>query len=409
MVTHPYLKQAARPARYLLNRFVTDRVNASAAALTFVSLFALVPLLTVTLSIASALPDAGDIEGKLSEFLLQFLLPESSTQVVQYLAKFISQARSLTLFGIAILLATAILMLRHVERALNDIWRNRTNRKPLQGFLLYWAVLSLGPAAIGLGIGAKAYLFAVTHEWAGFPAFGVGSAVIQLLPFALSAIGLTGLYIVLPNSQVPFRHALVGGIFAAITFTVARMLFTTVMAESSYTLVYGAFAAVPLFLIWIYITWVIILVGAVLTHSLSAYQTTRQAQKPTLVKTLEILNAFWAAHQQGHSISELAIIGGKHHLLDEIDADSWRHIRDMLIRAQLLTPLDRGHFILSRDLHQVTLSEVVLILRNQPAYQPPSQPEPWQKATAALLEKHQAEESSLLSISLADLFSVKAF
>ena len=124
MVTHPTLQNASLRLRYLLNRFVEDRLNASAAALTFVSLFALVPLLTVTLSIASALPAAGNIEEKLNEFLLQFLLPESSTQVVEYLSTFISQARSLTAFGVIILLVSAILMLRNIEKALNDSWRS---------------------------------------------------------------------------------------------------------------------------------------------------------------------------------------------------------------------------------------------------------------------------------------------
>ena len=266
MLTHPHVQNTRLRLNYLISRVVEDRLNASAAALTFVSLFALVPLLTVTLSIASALPAAGDIEGKLNEFLLQFLLPESSTQVVDYLSAFISQARSLTVFGVVILLVSAILMLRNVEKALNDIWRNRANRKPLQSFLLYWAILSLGPAAIGIGLGVRAYLFAATNDWGGLHIFGLGSLLIGLLPFAISTVGLTCLYAVVPNCQVPLRHALIGGIFAASTFTIARMVFTAVMAKSSYTLVYGAFAAVPLFLLWIYVTWIIALMGEYSTH-----------------------------------------------------------------------------------------------------------------------------------------------
>ena len=320
------------------------------------------PLLTVTLSIASALPAAGDIEGKLNEFLVQFLLPESSTQVVQYLSTFIAQARSLTVFGVIILLISAILMLRNVEKALNDIWRNRANRRPLQSFLLYWAVLSLGPIAIGLGLGIRAYLFAATNDWGDIHLFGLGSLLIGLLPFAISAIGLTCLYAVVPNCQVPLRHALIGGVFAASTFTVARMLFTAVMAQSSYTLVYGAFAAVPLFLLWIYVTWIIVLIGAVLTHSLSAYQTTEQAQTPTLMKALDILYLFWRAQADGRGIAELEIIRANDLLPGGIDADSWRNIRDTLISAQLLKRLDRGHYLLSRDLHGVTLAELARLI-----------------------------------------------
>ena len=407
MVTHPTLQNASLRSRYLLNRFVEDRLNASAAALTFVSLFALVPLLTVTLSIASALPAAGNIEDKLNEFLLQFLLPESSTQVVQYLSTFISQARALTAFGVIILLVSAILMLRNVEKALNDIWRNRANRKPLASFLLYWAVLSLGPAAIGFGLGIRAYLFAATNDWGGLHLFGLGSLLISLLPFVISAIGLTCLYAVVPNCQVPLRHALIGGVFAAITFTIARMLFTAIMAKSSYTLVYGAFAAVPLFLLWIYVTWIIVLIGAVLAHSLSAYQTEEQAQTPTLMKALDILFLFWRAQKEGRGIAELEILRANDVLPGGIDADSWRSIRDTFSSAQLLKRLDRGHYLLSRDLHHFTLAELAELLRAEPSYLLAEQAMPWQKTAAALLQNKVDQESSRLATPLAELFATE--
>lgn len=404
MVTHPSLQNAGPRLRYLINRFIEDRLNANAAALTFVSLFAFVPLLTVTLSIASALPAAGDIEAKLSDFLLQFLLPESSTQVVQYLSTFIDQARSLTVFGVGILLVTAVLMLRNIEKALNDIWRNRANRRPLQSFLLYWAVLSLGPAAIGLGLGVRAYLFAATNDWGGIQLFGLGSILVSLLPFAISTIGLTALYAVVPNCQVPFRHALIGGVFAATTFTVARMVFTAVMAESSYALVYGAFAAVPLFLLWIYVTWIIVLAGAVLAHSLSAFQTTEQAQTPPLMKALDILYVFWRAQQQGRGIAELEIIRPNEVLKDGIDADSWRRIRDILINAQWLKRLDRGHYLLSRDLHEVTLATLAYMMRAEPDYHLNPQHLGWQKDASRLLREMRDQEATALNLSLAALF-----
>lgn len=405
MVTHPSLQNAGPRLRYLTKRFIEDRLNANAAALTFVSLFAFVPLLTVTLSIASALPAAGDIEAKLSDFLLQFLLPESSTQVVQYLSTFIDQARSLTVFGVGILLVTAVLMLRNIEKALNDIWRNRANRRPLQSFLLYWAVLSLGPAAIGLGLGVRAYLFAATNDWGGIESVGLGSILVGLLPFSISTIGLTALYAVVPNCQVPFRHALIGGVFAAGTFTVARMVFTAVMAESSYALVYGAFAAVPLFLLWIYVTWIIVLAGAVLAHSISAFQTTEQAQIPPLMKALDILYLFWRAQQQGRGIAELEIIRPNEVLKDGIDADSWRSIRDVLIKAQWLKRLDRGHYLLSRDLHEVTLAMLADMMRGEPDYHLNVQHLGWQKDAYNLLRAMMDREATALNRSLAALFS----
>ncbi len=201
-----------------------------------------------------------------------------------------------------------------------------------------------------------------------FTYLALGSLLIGLLPFAISAIGLTCLYAVVPNCQVPFRHALIGGVFAASTFTLARMLFTAVMAQSSYTLVYGAFAAVPLFLLWIYVTWIIVLIGAVLTHSLSAYQTTEQAQTPTLMKALDILYLFWRAQADGRGIAELEIIRANDLLPGGIDADSWRNIRDTLIAAQLLKRLDRGHYLLSRDLHGITLAELARLIHAEPDF-----------------------------------------
>ena len=405
MVTHPRLQNLASRIRYLIKRCVEDRLSASAAALTYVSLFALVPLLTVTLSIASALPAAGNFEAKVDDFLLQFLLPESSTQVVAYLTTFIAQARSLTLFGVAILLITAILMLRNVEQALNAIWRNQANRKPLHSFLLYWAVLSLGPAAIGLGLGLRAFLFATTNEWGGLPHFGIGAALVGLLPFVISTMGLTALYAAVPNCQVPLRHAFIGGIFAATTFTIARTAFTAVMAQSSYSLVYGAFATVPLFLLWIYITWIIVLLGAVITHGMSAYQNSEQAQTPTLVKALNILYLFWRAQQEGRGIAELEIIGANDLLPDGIDADSWRRIRDTLIAAHLLKRLDRGHYLLSKDLHAVSLADLADLIRAEPEYRLTGLSLPWQQAAASLLSDSRGHENNCLSVSLADLFA----
>jgi len=404
MVTHPRLHNLASRIRYVIKRCVDDRLSASAAALTYMSLFALVPLLTVTLSIASALPAAGNIEAKVDDFLLQFLLPESSTQVVEYLSTFIAQARSLTLFGVAILLITAILMLRNVERALNDIWRNQTNRKPLHSFLLYWAVLSLGPAAIGLGLGLRAFLFATTNEWGGLQQYGIEAMLVSLLPFMISTIGLTALYAAVPNCQVPLRHAFIGGIFAAITFTVARMAFTAVMAQSSYSLVYGAFATAPLFLLWIYITWIIVLLGAVITHGMSAYQTTEQSQTPTLMKALDILYLFWRAQQEGRGIAELEIIGANDLLPGRIDADSWRRIRDSLTAAQLLKRLDRGHYLLCKDLHTVSLAALADLLRAEPGYRLTGLSLPWQQNAATLLNDNKDHESQCLNVSLADLF-----
>ncbi|MDA9220130.1 YihY/virulence factor BrkB family protein, partial [Luminiphilus sp.] len=196
----------------------------------------------------------------------------------------------------------------------------------------------------------------------------------------------------------------IGGIFAAITFTVARMAFTAVMAQSSYSLVYGAFATAPLFLLWIYITWIIVLLGAVITHGMSAYQTTEQSQTPTLMKALDILYLFWRAQQEGRGIAELEIIGANDLLPGRIDADSWRRIRDSLTAAQLLKRLDRGHYLLCKDLHTVSLAALADLLRAEPGYRLTGLSLPWQQNAATLLSDNKDHESQCLNVSLADLF-----
>ena len=210
---------------------------------------------------------------------------------------------------------------------------------------------------------------------------------------------------IVPNCQVPFMHALVGGVFAAGTFTIARLLFTAVMAKSSYTLVYGAFAGVPLFLMWIYVTWIIVLLGAVLTHSLSAYQTTEQAKTPRLIKALNVLYLLWLAQQEGRGVSELEIIDARRTPVKGVDSDSWRSIRDTLIDAQWLKRLDRGNYLLSRDLHQVSLASLADLIRSESDFDPTADALPWQEAAINLLSADRTQRATRLDVSLATLFS----
>ena len=139
MTEHPTIQNAVKGMAYLLRRYQEDRCSEIAAALVYMSLFALVPLLTVVYAIGSAVPTATDLQAQLQSFLVDNLLPEASQEVANYLSSFSQQAKSLTGVGIAILAATAVLMLRNVERAFNNIWRNRKNRGAVSSLLLYYS------------------------------------------------------------------------------------------------------------------------------------------------------------------------------------------------------------------------------------------------------------------------------
>ena len=406
MTEHSPIQNAVDRCRYLLQRYQDDRCSEIAAALVYMSLFALVQLLTLVYSISTAIPTATDIQAQLQQFLVDNLLPEASQDVSNYLTSFSEQAKNLTGVGIAILATTAVLMLRNVERAFNNIWRNRENRNVVSSVLLYWAVLSLAPILIGLGIGIKAYLFAAAHAVEGIDVLGVSSALLSLLPFLLGILGVTALYMAVPNCAVPFRHAIFGGLFVAVTFTAAKALFTAAIANSSYALIYGAFAAVPIFLLWLYITWTIILLGAIVVHSQASYQTAAQAQRPVLLKALDVLYLLWRAQLKGYTLGELQILSDRDVIGDGLDSDSWRHIRDSLMAANLITQTLQGHYILSRDLHHVRLIEIKALI-NQELEVPVTLAvcKPWQIRANALLSEQRQVQSEILSISLQELFS----
>ncbi|MEZ5503163.1 MAG: YihY family inner membrane protein, partial [Halioglobus sp.] len=260
-VSRSMLTETARRARYIVGRFGADRCSENAAALTYMSLFALVPLLTVLYTMASAIPAFQGAEEQMQAILFKQLVPQSSANIEQYLNDFSQQAKNLTGPGIGFLLVTAILMLRNIEHAFNLIWRARENRSPLSSFLLYWAVLTLTPITIGLALALSTYFSAVAHALDNLDIFGARALIVQAAPVLLSTLGFSLVYAAVPNCRVPLRHALVGGVIAALAFHAARSVFTKAVASSSITFIYGAFAAVPLFLLWIYLSWNIVLMG----------------------------------------------------------------------------------------------------------------------------------------------------
>ena len=406
MLRNPIIQKSLAASHYFLRRFKQDRCSEIAAALVYMSLFALVPLMTVLYAVGSAIPTTVDLEAQIEQFLVANLLPESSQEVAAYLHTFSQQAKNLTGVGVLILTLTAILMLRNVERAFNNIWRNRANRGAVSSFLLYWAVLSLAPVMLGLGLGIQAYLYAAANALAGLDSLGISTFVLSLLPFTLSVLGLTALYMTVPNCAVRFQHALLGGLVAAIAFSLARATFTTVIANSSYTLVYGAFAAVPVFLLWLYIIWSIILVGAILVHSLSDYQSAEQANRPTLLKALDALYLLWRAQRQGTPVSEAALLRDRDVVIGGLDGESWRFIRDQLMDARLIAQNADGNFLLSRDLNTVTIDDLKKLINSElPVEDNPGPALAWQQIAQQLLQQQRSAQQQQLGVTVSELFN----
>lgn len=394
-------------ALYLWRRFDRDDCLRSAAALTYLSLFAVVPLMTVVFAMLSSVPAFAQVGIELQNFVFRNFLPTTSREIESYLVQFAAQARTLTGIGVAFLVVTALGMLTRIEKEFNAIWRVRSQRSGLASFLRYWAVLSLGPLCIGLAIAMSTYVASLRLLLGETAALGASSLLFAAAPFLLTSAAFTLLFAAVPNCRVPLRHAVFGGVVSGLCFELAKYLFALVIKYASYQLIYGTFAAIPLFLLWIYLSWVIVLAGAELVHGLSGYDDPRTRQLPLLALALAVLERLWRKHRHGAVLSEYELTQ-KHWLFGRhtLSPERWAQVRNRLLDAGLIKISDRGAFLLGRDLHQYSLWDLCVHLGTVPGALDDLQdrPEPWLAACRQRLASARTDSRNALDIPLAALF-----
>lgn len=252
-------------ARTLRQRFREDRLGQSAGSLTFTTLIALVPLLTVMLAVFTAFPMFSSFQGSLEKYFLQALVPDSIARpVLRSLTQFASKASRVGSVGLLLLVVTALSMMLTIDRTLNGIWRVPRPRPLAQRVLVYWAALTLGPLAVGVSLSVTSYALSASRGLVGAMPGGV-NLVFDLLQFGLLAAAMAGLFHYVPNTLVRWPHAWAGGVFVALAFELAKAgLAWYVESIGTFSAVYGAFATAPILLLWIYLGWVIVLLGAVI-------------------------------------------------------------------------------------------------------------------------------------------------
>ncbi len=260
-----------RFAHALLREYRAAGCDDSAASLTYTTLFAVVPVMTVAFAVLRLMPQLAGISERIEGIIFENFMPAAGAQVQQYLAGFAAQATKLTAVGGIFLLATAVMLLMTVERAFNRIWHVRRHRRLRSSLPVYAALLTLGPLLLGSGLAISSYLFSFEAVSETVGRIGVRTNFLALLPFIFGAVFFSLAYILVPNCPVPIREGIVGGLVASLLLEVARHGFTFIVSGfSSWELMYGAFAAVPLFLFWIHISWAITLFGVVLVHVLTS-------------------------------------------------------------------------------------------------------------------------------------------
>jgi membrane protein len=386
--------------RFLLQRFLADRGANNAAALTYTTLFAVVPMMTVTFSMLSAIPAFQDTGEQIQSFIFRNFVPSAGETLQQYLRDFTTQARQLTWIGVVILAATAFWMLVTIEKAFNTIWRVRQPRRGVSSFLLYWAILSMGPILLGGGFAISTYIASLSLISGPDALLGV-QTLLKFMPLLFSVAAFTLLYATVPNARVPIRHALQGGLFAAVLFEVAKMLFGLyVRLFPGYQLIYGAFATVPLFLLWIYLSWLIVLFGAEVVCNLGFSHQWRKRAVPRLLVVLGVLRVFHERQQSGFKV-RLRDVQRQGWMLAEYE---WEEVLEFLEQQQLIASTGSGTWVLSRDLGHYTLAQ---LLSRSPwplprlAQLPEQLDEPWYPALRSGLEKLHEEQLALFGESLA--------
>jgi membrane protein len=250
----------------LRERFREDRLGLTASSLTFTTTIALVPFITVALAIFTAFPMFAKFQDVLQKWLIESLVPDNiARQVLGYLNQFAGKASKLGTAGLAALAVTAFALIFTIDRTLNSIWRVRTPRSMGQRLLLYWSAMTLGPLLLGASVTMTSYAVSASKGLVlGMP--GGFSLILDSVQFLMVAAGMAAMFHYVPNTHVRWGHAWMGGVFVAAGLELAKKILAMYLAKvPTYSAVYGAFATLPILLVWIYLAWVIVLLGAALT------------------------------------------------------------------------------------------------------------------------------------------------
>lgn len=346
-------------ARLFAERFTATRCEQVAGSLAFTTLLALVPLVTVTVAIFGKLPGLNELGASLKLFLLDNLLPDRAGHIIAtYTLEFSEQAGRLTLIGTILLALIALTLLGTIERVFNLIWGVRRPRPLLTRITVSWFVLTLGPIVFGASAVATGYLVTTSMQLSSHLPW-LGEFAARLLPPLLLCAMFSFLYYAVPNHPVRILHALAGGLAAALVFVMMqRALGMFIARVPSYTLVYGTFAALPIFLVWLYLSWTVVLLGALLT-----------AMLPAFLERQRITPAFpgdkaWAAIGMLAELARVQSAGGAASFetlrgstgFAEHDAEA---LLESLRDAGWLTRTEDGDWVLTRDAAGIPVRAVI--------------------------------------------------
>lgn len=343
-------------ARIVTRRFYEDRSMQIASSLTFTSLLSIIPIVTVALTVITAFPVFGEMTSALQIFLLDNMVPASADVIASYTQQFTRNAAKLTAVGIFFLFVTSIMLLLTIDRAFNDIWRVKKPRSIVQRVFVYWTLLTVGPVLIGASLSLTSWLVGQAVGLVrGLP--GAGVVLLSIVPVLLTSIAFSMLYIAMPNRRIQVRDAVIGGLLAGIAFEVMKRGFALYVAKfPTYTLVYGAFATLPIFLLWIYLSWLVVISGAVVVASLPEWRDGAGQAKPVpgsdFFDALQILKILWQAHHNGAVVTMPELLAAASARMEQVE-----NMLDTMVGSGWLTRTQPAGWVLHRDPTGITVQD----------------------------------------------------
>jgi membrane protein len=344
-------------ARIVVRRFYEDRCMQIASSLTFTSLLAIVPMVTVALTVITAFPVFGTMTVALQTFVLENMMPASADVVASYTQQFTRNAARLTAVGIVFLFVTSIMLLLTIDRAFNDIWRVKRPRPIVPRIFVYWTLITIGPVLIGASLSLTSWLVGqAVGLVGGLP--GAGVALLTIVPVLLTAVALSLLYIAMPNRRIRVRDAVTGGILAGVAFEIMKRGFAFYVAQfPTYTLVYGAFATVPIFLLWIYVSWLVVIFGAVVVAALPEWRDGAGQAQPVpgsdFFDALQILKLLWQAHHSGAVVTLPEILAATTVRIEQVE-----NMLETMVSAGWVSRTPPNGWVLRRDPATITVEDV---------------------------------------------------
>ncbi|KGJ87890.1 virulence factor BrkB family protein [Thalassotalea sp. ND16A] len=268
---YPKTIPVIRFIQHYFKRCGHDQIQVSAGYLSYVTLMSLVPLIMVTFSIASAFPIFAELHNDIEKFVFSNFVPTASELIQEHVDGFVSNASKMSATAIFVLFLLALLLISAVDKALNRIWRIHKPRKAVTSFAVYWMILTLGPVLVGVSILATSYIVSLV-TFSGVDMSTLNNLMLRVLPFFASLAGFLVLYLLVPNTEVRFKFALTGAVIAALLFELAKKAFAAYVTHlPSYEAIYGALAIIPILFVWVYLSWLIVFVGAEFTVCLQEF------------------------------------------------------------------------------------------------------------------------------------------